>query len=145
MQNQIELSTTIRATASEIWGALTDSDELENWWSEDVKLEPRVGGAFVEIWEEDEGKPQRASGKVLSVKLKQEISFTWKEKDWPKEAQTQCTFKISDNKSQRTVTVLHVGWESLPENKRKKLIEDFAIGWKFHLKELKAYLDESFS
>lgn len=142
MKNHIELSIKIRATSAEVWGALTDIDELENWWSEDVKLEPKVGGTFREAWEDDEGKAQLASGKVTAVKAKQEITFTWKEKDWPKDALTQCTFKITDEKSQRVVTVQHTGWESLPEGKRAQLIEDFSVGWKYHLKELKAYLDD---
>lgn len=138
----IELSITVRATAAEIWGALTDPDELENWWSEDVKLEPRTGGLFREAWEDDEGQSQLASGKVTTVKPKQEISFTWVEKGWPKEAVTQCSFFIEDQKSQRVLKVRHQGWESLPENKRAQLIQDFSIGWKYHLKELKSYLDD---
>lgn len=141
-KNSIELSINVKATAPEIWGALTDSDELENWWSEDVKLEPKVGGNFREVWEDDEGKAQLASGKVTAVKARQEITFTWREKDWPKEVFTQCTFKISDSKTQRTITVIHTGWEALPPATSKKLIADFSLGWKFHLKELKAYLDD---
>jgi uncharacterized protein YndB with AHSA1/START domain len=121
---------------------LTDVDELENWWSEDVKLEPKVGGNFREAWEDDEGKAQLASGKVTAVKARQAITFTWKEKDWPKDSVTQCTFTIEDAKSQRVVTVKHTGWESLPEGRRNQLIQDFSVGWKYHLKELKAYLDD---
>lgn len=142
MKNLIELSITVRATAAEVWGALTDSDELENWWSEDVKLEARVGGQFREIWEDDEGKAQLASGKVIAVKPKQEITFSWREKDWPKDITTLCTFLIQDDKNQRTITVRHSGWENLPEKKQAKLVEDFSLGWKYHLKELKAYLDD---
>lgn len=142
MKNTIELSINVRATAAEVWGALTDSDELENWWSEDVKLEPRVGGQFREAWEDDEGKAQLASGKVTALKPKQEITFSWREKDWPNDVTTLCTFSIKDDKNQRIITVLHSGWEHLPENKRAQLVADFSLGWKYHLKELKAYLDD---
>ncbi|WP_374078385.1 SRPBCC domain-containing protein [Bdellovibrio bacteriovorus] len=142
MKDSIEESIKVRATASEIWGALTDTDELENWWSEDVVIEPKVGGKFREAWEDDDGKAQLASGKILAVKAKQEIKFTWKEKDWHKDAVTECTFSIKDDKSQRIITVHHIGWETLPEAKRAQAIKDFTIGWKYHLKELKAYLDD---
>lgn len=142
MKNLIELSITVRATAAEVWGALTDSDELENWWSEEVKLEARVGGQFREVWEDDEGKAQLASGKVTAVKPKQEITFSWREKDWPKDVTTLCTFLIKDDKNQRTITVRHSGWENLPESKQAMLVEDFSLGWKYHLKELKSYLDD---
>ncbi|MEK2644567.1 SRPBCC family protein [Bdellovibrio sp. BCCA] len=142
MKDIIEESIKIHATAAEIWSALTDTDELENWWSEDVVLEPKVGGKFREAWEDDSGKAQLASGKVLTVKAKQEITFTWKEKDWVKDAETRCTFRIQDDKSQRVLTVVHEGWNTLPEAKRAQAIKDFTIGWKYHLKELKAYLDD---
>ncbi|WP_374029832.1 SRPBCC domain-containing protein [Bdellovibrio bacteriovorus] len=142
MKDSIELSINVRATAAEIWGALTDSDELENWWSEDVKLEAKVGGAFREAWEDDEGGKQLASGKVISVTAKKSIIFSWREKDWPAGVQTQCAFLIEDQGKERTLTVKHEGWNSLPENKRGQLIKDFTVGWKYHLKELKAYLDD---
>lgn len=142
MKNSIELSITVHATAPEAWSALTDLDELENWWSEDVRLEPRVGGIFREVWEDDSGKSQLASGKVLAVTKNKEITFTWKEKSWPPTASTQCTFRIEDKKNQRVLHILHEGWESIPEAQRKKVVEDFTLGWKFHLKELKSYLDD---
>lgn len=142
MKDSIEESIKIRATAAEIWGALTDFDELENWWSEDVVLEPKVGGKFREAWEDDKGTSQLATGKVLTVKPRKEITFSWREKDWPKEAETQCTFLIQDEKSHRIFTVRHEGWNTLPTAKQAQAIKDFTIGWKYHLQELKAYLDD---
>ncbi|MGZ3770442.1 MAG: SRPBCC family protein [Bdellovibrio sp.] len=142
MTEMIELTVTLKASAGWIWNALTDRGELENWWSEDIVLEPKVGGAFREPWEDDNGKKQLASGKVTALKKEQFIRFTWKEKDWPKEAVTTCTFEIKDNGKNRTLTVRHDGWESVPESKRAQLLKDFKIGWTYHLKELKSYLDE---
>lgn len=142
MKDIIELSINLKASIGWIWNALTDRGELENWWSEDVVLEPKVGGNFREPWENDEGKSQLASGKVLEMKKEKFIAFTWKEKDWPKEAITKCSFSISDDGKMRTLTVRHEGWESLPEATRSQLLKDFKIGWNYHLKELKSYLDD---
>jgi len=138
----IEQSIEVKATAGEVWHALTDKDELENWWSEDVTLEGRVGGKFQEHWEDDEGKAQLASGKVIEVKDKKFISFTWREKDWPQAAQTLCSFAIETLGAKCKLTMKHEGWEALPESLRKSLLKEFKIGWTYHLKELKAYLDE---
>lgn len=142
MKDQIELSITVRGTAAEIWRALTDSDDIENWWSDEVVLEPRVGGKFQEAWEDDEGNKGLATGKVLSLQAKKNITFTWREKVWPKEAQTECTFTIEDEGSKRILTVKHVGWGSLPEKSRVQIMKDFQVGWDYHLKELKSYLDD---
>jgi uncharacterized protein YndB with AHSA1/START domain len=142
MKEIIEQTVILRATAPEIWRALTDADDLEEWWSEGVTLEPRVGGKFCEIWEDDDGKPQLATGKVLVAKPNKEIQFTWNEKNWAKGDFTHCSILIEDNKSVRTLTVKHTGWDIFPEVKRAKLLKDFEVGWDYHLKELKSFLDD---
>ena len=130
-----------KATVGEIWHALTDRDELENWWSEGVVLEPKVGGKFCEPWEDDEGKKKMASGKVIACKKMQSITFTWIEKDWLKGAQTEVTFVIEDQGKLRSLSLEHTGWDSLPDAKRAKIVKDFKVGWGYHMKELKEYLD----
>lgn len=140
--DDIELSVKIYATAAEIWSALTDQDELEEWWSEGVTLEPKVGGKFREAWKDDKGTAQLASGKVLAVKPKNEIRFSWREKDWLNDVYTECLIQIEDEKKHRLLTIVHSGWDKLPEGKRTKLINDFKVGWGYHLQELKSYLDD---
>lgn len=138
----IEMNINVKASVGEVWNALTDRDELENWWSEEVVLEPRVGGKFQENWEDDDGQKQIASGKVLSVQDQKLISFTWREKNWPKTAQTECVFEITPDGKKSTLTMQHKGWETLPEPLRTTSLRDFKVGWSYHMKELKAYLDE---
>lgn len=137
----IEMSITVKATVGEVWHALTASDELENWWSDDVTLEPKVGGKFQERWEDDRGNKQLASGKVLAVKKMKEIIFTWREKDWPKDANTECVLSIADEGALSVLTMKHTGWKTLPEPMRAKVFKDFKMGWTYHMKELKSYLD----
>ncbi len=142
MQNSIEHSFSTEASAGEIWNSLTDRDELENWWGEGIILEPKVGGRFCEPWQDDDGVNRKAIGKVISLKPQKEIVFTWTESEWPKSASTQCSFFIKDDGKTRTLTMKHEGWESLPEELRSKTLKDFNVGWTFHLRELKSYLDE---
>ena len=142
MKDSIEMSIKLKASAGWIWNALTDRGELANWWSEDVVLEPKVGGAFKEPWEDDTGKRQLASGKVLKLKKEQFITYTRKEKTWPKEATTECSLKIEDTGKERILTLTHSGWETLPEPLKKAAMKDFKLGWSYHLKELKSYLDD---
>jgi len=142
MNEIIELSIAVKATPNEIWRALTDTDELENWWGDDVVLQPQKGGKFSEPWEDDKRNKNLASGTVLAVKDKKEITFTWKEQTWAKEANTKCTISIEDKGMVRMIKIKHEGWETLPEKEQAQTIKDFKTGWGYHLKELKAYLDE---
>lgn len=139
---EISITITVKATAAEIWRALTDTDDLENWWGDDVALEPKVGGKFREAWEDDNGDEQLASGKVLSLVPNKSITFTWREKNWDAKQSTECTYVIEDKGKTRTMTVTHKGWDSFPEKQGAKLLKDFQVGWKYHMQELKAYLDD---
>lgn len=142
MKEMIELSIKVRANSIELWHALTDKDELENWWGDGVVIEPKMGGRFQEKWEDDEGNKQVASGKVLALKNKKQITFSWVEKSWPKNAVTECTFEINeDGPGKSSLTVRHTGWETLPAALRGQALKDFKTGWSYHLKELKEYLD----
>ena len=38
----------------EVWEALTDPEQLEEWFANDVELEPRPGGAGIFRWEDGE-------------------------------------------------------------------------------------------
>ncbi|MFN2629511.1 MAG: SRPBCC domain-containing protein [Gaiellaceae bacterium] len=46
----------------EVWNALTDPDRLEEWFANDVELDPRPGGAGVFRW--DNGEERRATVRV---------------------------------------------------------------------------------
>lgn len=142
MKDIIEQSISVNVNTIVLWHALTDTDELENWWGDSVKIESKVGGKFQEKWEDDDGKAQMATGQVLKLKKNQEIVFSWKERSWPKEANTECSFFIEGKDEKSTLTVRHTGWETLPEDIRSSIMKDFKVGWTYHLKELKSYLDE---
>ena len=40
----------------EVWEALTDPDQLEEWFANDVELDPREGGEGVFRWDDGEEK-----------------------------------------------------------------------------------------
>jgi uncharacterized protein YndB with AHSA1/START domain len=47
------------STPDEVWQALTEADQLEEWFANDVELDPRPGGAGVFRW--DDGDERRAT------------------------------------------------------------------------------------
>lgn len=57
----------------EVWRALTDEDELEEWFANDVELDPRPGGEGVFRW--DDGEERHAL--VEEVDPERRLAFTW--------------------------------------------------------------------
>ena len=59
----------------EVWEALTDPDRLEEWFANDVELDPRPGGAGVFRW--DDGEERRAT--VVEVEPAERLVLDWDE------------------------------------------------------------------
>ena len=61
------------ASPDEVWEALTDPEQLEEWFANDVELDVREGGDGVFRW--DDGEERRA--KVLVVEPGERLVFDW--------------------------------------------------------------------
>ena len=55
---EVEREVTFPAEPEEVWEALTDSDRLEEWFANDVELDPVPGGEGTFRW--DDGEERRA-------------------------------------------------------------------------------------
>lgn len=69
IRREIELD----APPDEVWRALTDPDELEQWFANDVELEPEPGGEGLFRW--DDGDERHAV--VEEVVPERRFVFTW--------------------------------------------------------------------
>ena len=69
VKREIELD----APPEEVWRALTDPDELEQWFANDVDLDPREGGEGTFRW--DDGEERHAV--VEEVDPERRFAFTW--------------------------------------------------------------------
>ena len=61
------------ASPEEVWEALTDPEQLEEWFANDVELDPREGGSGVFRW--DDGEERHAT--VEEVEPQRRFAFTW--------------------------------------------------------------------
>lgn len=59
----------------EVWSALTEPERLEEWFANDVELDPAPGGAGVFRW--DDGEERLAI--VEEVVPRRRFAFTWDE------------------------------------------------------------------
>jgi uncharacterized protein YndB with AHSA1/START domain len=57
----------------EVWEALTDPDQLEEWFANDVELDPREGGEGVFRW--DDGEERHAT--VVEAAPNERLVLDW--------------------------------------------------------------------
>jgi uncharacterized protein YndB with AHSA1/START domain len=63
------------ASPDEVWQALTDPDELEQWFANDVELDPQPGGTGVFRW--DDGEERCAT--VVVAEPRERLVLDWDE------------------------------------------------------------------
>jgi uncharacterized protein YndB with AHSA1/START domain len=83
------------ATREEVWSALTDPDELERWFANNVELDLRPGGAAVFRW--GNGEARRAT--VTEVEPEERLAFTWDEEG-------EVEFSLADDEAGTLLTVV---------------------------------------
>jgi len=88
------------ASPDEVWEALTEPEQLEEWFANDVELDVREGGDGVFRW--DDGEERRA--KVLIVEPGERLVF-----DWADEGEVEFTLEEVDDGTRLLVR------ESTPE------------------------------
>jgi uncharacterized protein YndB with AHSA1/START domain len=71
----------------EVWKALTDPEQLEEWFANDVELDPREGGEGVFRW--DDGEEKRATVTVAEPNERLVL-------DWDEEGEVEFTLEEVD-------------------------------------------------
>jgi uncharacterized protein YndB with AHSA1/START domain len=134
------LAIELPASATRIWSALTDPGQIRAWWGDDVTLEARPGGRFVERWTPPGGPSVTTSGVVTRAEPGKILEFTWADEGWT--ATTTVTFEIEPLARGSRLRLEHRGWTALPAEERGELMEDHAAGWTKHLKSLAKHLQD---
>jgi uncharacterized protein YndB with AHSA1/START domain len=63
------------APREDVWSALTDPDELESWFANDVELDLRPGGGAVFRW--SNGESRHAT--ITEIEPGERLAFEWDE------------------------------------------------------------------
>ena len=98
---QVEREVVLPVPPDVAWEAITDDDELSEWFAADVELDPRPGGAgrFVD----DDGSVRRAI--VETVDPERHLRFVW----WPEDgaaAPTSVDFELVEVGAGTRLTVI---------------------------------------
>ncbi len=73
LAHTVERSVVVAASAERVWEALTDSSLLEEWFADEVELEPWEGGELVCRYADGEER----RGEVALVEEAERLAFEW--------------------------------------------------------------------
>jgi uncharacterized protein YndB with AHSA1/START domain len=122
----IVIERTYEAPVEKVWKALTDKNDMRQWYFDLKTFKPEVGFEFV-FDAGHEGKAFRHICKITEVILNRKISYTWRYDGHP--GNSVVTFELFPDGNKRTrIKLTHQGFETfppVPDFARKNFVE----GW----------------
>ena len=144
---EIKKNVVIDASPEVVFRAITDPNELTNWFPDHAILEPKVGGKMKFSFYKNSKRGNQecgrdrdkfAEGTISKFILNKKISYTWQnsyEPDFPRTVVIWELEKIDNDKT--NLKLLHTGFKA--DGKVKQYDE----GWSHFLKELIKYCEKT--
>ena len=116
---------TFNTPVGRVWAALTDVNEMRQWYFDLKEFKPEIGFEF-EFVVEHEGNPYHHLCKVTEVIPQKKIAYTWRYKGEP--GDSLVTFELFPNGDKTRLKVTHMGIETFPKTPAYAR-KNFETGW----------------
>src|ERR1700756_4802155 len=103
---------TFNAPLARVWRALTDVDQMREWYFDLKEFKPEVGFEF-DFVVEHEGNKYHHLCRVTEVVPQKKIAYTWRYKDEP--GDSLVTFQLSGSGDQTKLRLTHEGLDTFPK------------------------------
>ncbi len=138
---QVRKSIEIDASPEVVFKAISDPNELTNWFPEAAILEPVTGGKTKFTFSKDSKRTICArehdkinEGRVLEFVNNKKLVYTWQPTDEPGFPDTIVTWELEEIRKNKTrVTLTHTGFSN------KDQVKGHSEGWSFFIGELVKY------
>jgi uncharacterized protein YndB with AHSA1/START domain len=128
------------ASASKIWKALTDKNEMKQWYFNLSDFKPEVGFEFQFPGQGHKGENYLHLCKVTEVIPERRLAYSWRYKDH--QGNSVVTFELFPGDGNTRLKLTHEGLETFPDNPDFAR-ESFAEGWTQLIgTSLKEYLEK---
>ena len=140
LANAVVVERTFNAPVARVWKALTDVDQMRQWYFDLKEFKPEVGFEF-EFVVQHEGNSYHHLCKVTEVIPQKKIAYTWRYEGEP--GDSLVTFELFDEGAKTRVKLTHTGIETFPKTPSYAL-KNFEAGWTAIIgSELKQFLEKT--
>ena len=119
---------TYNAPVGKVWKAITDKDQMKQWYFDIAAFKPEPGFEFT-FDGGSEDKTYTHLCKVLEVVPNKKLSYTWRYKDYP--GTSTVTFELFEEGDKTRLKLTHERLETFPANNKDFAIESFTEGWTY--------------
>lgn len=139
----IKKSIIIDASPEVVFKAITDPNELTNWFPDHAILEPKVGGKMKLTFYNKKSETDHArtadafpEGTVKEFIPTKKLSYSWQHKDVPEFPETVVTWELEEIGDKTRVELIHSGFTG---KEQRKSFKEHEQGWTYFLDRLEKY------
>jgi uncharacterized protein YndB with AHSA1/START domain len=118
---------TYNAPVEKVWKAITDKDQMKEWYFDLAEFKPEVGFEFTFEGKGHKGEQYIHRCKILEVIPQKKLTHTWTYENHP--GYSTVTFELFAEGAQTRVKLTHAGLDTFPQNNPDFSKESFAGGW----------------
>ena len=115
-----------------VWKALTNLDQLKQWYFELADFKASVGFEFEFYGGKDENRQYLHHCKITEVVKEKKLSYTWRYVGYP--GNSTVTFEFFDQGDSTRLRLIHSGIESFGSNPDFAK-DEFTVGWTMFLND----------
>ena len=141
LADAVVVERTFDAPVAEVWKALTDVDQMREWYFDLKEFKPEVGFEF-EFVVEHEGNHYHHLCRVVEVIPGKKIAYTWRYKGEP--GDSLVTIELSPVGEKTRLKLTHTGIETFPRTPAYAR-KNFEAGWTAIATELEQFVRKSMS
>lgn len=118
-----------KAVPEKVWKAITDKDQMKEWYFDLDDFKAEVGFEFKFPGEGVTGEKYMHLCKVTEVIPYKKLQYSWRYEHY--EGNSLVTFELFEEEGDQTrLKLTHAGVESFPQNNPDFSKENFPMGWK---------------
>lgn len=128
------------ASASKVWKAITDKNEMKNWYFDLAEFKAETGFKFQFFGGPSPGKQYLHLCEITEVIPGKKLTYSWRYDGYP--GNSFVTFELIEQGNKTLLTLTHAGIETFPKENPDFAIGNFAEGWNHIVHtSLKEYLE----
>lgn len=131
---------TFNAPIAKVWSAITNVDEMRNWYFQLKDFKPKVGFKFDFLGGPEDGPQYLHLCEVTEVVEGKKIAYSWRYDNYP--GNSIVNWELFDKGEQTLLRITHTGLETIAVNGPDFAKSNFNEGWTYFLyTALKGYLE----
>lgn len=141
MNTPITVQFKINAPIEKVWKALTNKNEMKNWYFDIPDFELEVGKQF-NFYEPGDEKKYHHQGEILEIISHQKLKHSWSYPEFSNE-KTIVNWEIQPADGETIVTLIHENIDNFKEFGENFSRESFTEGWNGIIgQSLRQYLEK---